>query len=240
MVSNVMQDGDCAHLLLLFVSPDSPVSGHFHAWLKPLFRRDKLTIKMDMVLCQGGCLEEGLPTLLWCLWFWWLSGLLLLPPSPLLQSSTAAEHSACSMLGLCHQEQNQTGKSARNLSMPFCHLWHSLVSLDPLMLLYIIRSVFCILGAHCLANSFVSCHSYWMPSVCSFFNGLFTDKLKVNSVLEQPKEEKEVVKPSVPVAEPESSPNPVVEKPGKKTESARIQQKDKKRWATSFRFPVIC
>lgn len=31
MVSNVMQDGDCAHLLLLFVSPDFPVSGHFHA-----------------------------------------------------------------------------------------------------------------------------------------------------------------------------------------------------------------
>lgn len=73
-----------------------------------------------------------------------------------------------------------------------------------------------------------------------FFNGLFTDKLKVNSVPEQPKEEKEVGKPSVPVAEPESSPNPVVEKPGKKTESARIQQKDKKRWATPFRVPVIC
>lgn len=72
-----------------------------------------------------------------------------------------------------------------------------------------------------------------------FFNGLFADKLKVNSVPEQPKEEKEVVKPSVPVAEPESSRNAVVEKPGKKTESTRIQQKDKKRWATPLRVPVI-
>ncbi|XP_049679224.1 DNA polymerase delta subunit 3 isoform X2 [Accipiter gentilis] len=62
----------------------------------------------------------------------------------------------------------------------------------------------------------------------NFFGKAAMNKLKVNSVLEQPKEEKEVVKPSVPVAEPESSPNPVVEKPGKKTESARIQQKDKK------------
>ncbi|XP_074906402.1 DNA polymerase delta subunit 3 isoform X2 [Buteo buteo] len=62
----------------------------------------------------------------------------------------------------------------------------------------------------------------------NFFGKAAMNKLKVNSVPEQPKEEKEVVKPSVPVAEPESSPNPVVEKPGKKTESARIQQKDKK------------
>ncbi|KAM6286466.1 DNA polymerase delta subunit 3 isoform 3-T3 [Spheniscus humboldti] len=63
----------------------------------------------------------------------------------------------------------------------------------------------------------------------NFFGKAAMNKLKVNSVPEQPKEEKEVVKPSVPVAEPESSPNTVVEKPGKKTESARIQQKDKKR-----------
>ncbi|XP_069664792.1 DNA polymerase delta subunit 3 isoform X2 [Haliaeetus albicilla] len=62
----------------------------------------------------------------------------------------------------------------------------------------------------------------------NFFGKAAMNKLKVNSVPEQPKEEKEVVKPSVPVAEPESSPSPVVEKPGKKTESARIQQKDKK------------
>ncbi|KFM00911.1 DNA polymerase delta subunit 3, partial [Aptenodytes forsteri] len=62
----------------------------------------------------------------------------------------------------------------------------------------------------------------------NFFGKAAMNKLKVNSVPEQPKEEKEVVKPSVPVAEPESSPNTVVEKPGKKTESARIQQKDKK------------
>ncbi|NXE85141.1 DPOD3 polymerase, partial [Cochlearius cochlearius] len=62
----------------------------------------------------------------------------------------------------------------------------------------------------------------------NFFGKAAMNKLKVNSVPEQPKEEKEVVKPSVPVAEPESSPNAVVEKPGKKTESARSQQKDKK------------
>ncbi|XP_031950641.1 DNA polymerase delta subunit 3 isoform X2 [Corvus moneduloides] len=62
----------------------------------------------------------------------------------------------------------------------------------------------------------------------NFFGKAAMYKLKVSSVPEQPKEEKEVVKPSVAVAEPESSPNTVAEKPGKKTESARIQQKDKK------------
>ncbi|KFV49924.1 DNA polymerase delta subunit 3, partial [Gavia stellata] len=62
----------------------------------------------------------------------------------------------------------------------------------------------------------------------NFFGKAAMNKLKVNSVPEQPKEEKEVAKPSVPAAEPESSPNTVVEKPGKKTESARSQQKDKK------------
>ncbi|XP_030333026.1 DNA polymerase delta subunit 3 isoform X2 [Strigops habroptila] len=62
----------------------------------------------------------------------------------------------------------------------------------------------------------------------NFFGKAAMNKLKVNSVPEQPKEEKEVVKPSVPVAEPELSLNTVVEKPGKKTEPARIQQKDKK------------
>ncbi|NXG72476.1 DPOD3 polymerase, partial [Baryphthengus martii] len=62
----------------------------------------------------------------------------------------------------------------------------------------------------------------------NFFGKAAMNKLKVNSVPEQPKEEKVVVKPSVPVAEPESSSNSVVEKPGKKTESSRIQQKDKK------------
>ncbi|NXY08986.1 DPOD3 polymerase, partial [Pteruthius melanotis] len=61
----------------------------------------------------------------------------------------------------------------------------------------------------------------------NFFGKAAMNKLKVSSVPEQPKEEKEV-KPSVAVAEPESSPNNVAEKPGKKTESARIQQKDKK------------
>ncbi|NXX17934.1 DPOD3 polymerase, partial [Podargus strigoides] len=62
----------------------------------------------------------------------------------------------------------------------------------------------------------------------NFFGKAAMNKLKVNSVPEQPKEKKDVVKPSVSVAEPESSPNTVVEKPGKKTESGRIQQKDKK------------
>ncbi|NXQ92210.1 DPOD3 polymerase, partial [Nyctibius grandis] len=62
----------------------------------------------------------------------------------------------------------------------------------------------------------------------NFFGKAAMNKLKANSVPEQPKEKKEVVKPSVPVAEPESSPNTVVEKPGKKTESTRTQQKDKK------------
>ncbi|XP_041256076.1 DNA polymerase delta subunit 3 [Onychostruthus taczanowskii] len=62
----------------------------------------------------------------------------------------------------------------------------------------------------------------------NFFGKAAMNKLKANSVPEQPKEEKEVVKPSVAAAEPESSPSTVAEKPGKKTESVRIQQKDKK------------
>ncbi|NXS36850.1 DPOD3 polymerase, partial [Pomatostomus ruficeps] len=62
----------------------------------------------------------------------------------------------------------------------------------------------------------------------NFFGKAAMSKLKVNSVPEQPKEEKEVEEPSVAVAEPESSPSTVVEKPGKKAESARMQQKDKK------------
>ncbi|KAM9204919.1 DNA polymerase delta subunit 3 isoform 1-T1 [Mergus octosetaceus] len=62
----------------------------------------------------------------------------------------------------------------------------------------------------------------------NFFGKAAMNKLKVNSVPEQPKEEKEVVKTSVPVAQPESSPNAVVEKPGRKTEPAKTQQKDKK------------
>lgn len=76
-------------------------------------------------------------------------------------------------------------------------------------------------------------------SCLTFFNALFTDKLKVNSVPGQPKEEKEAVKTSVPATEPESSPNSIVEKPGRKTEPTKIQQKDKKRWATLVRVPVI-
>ncbi|NXA76661.1 DPOD3 polymerase, partial [Thryothorus ludovicianus] len=62
----------------------------------------------------------------------------------------------------------------------------------------------------------------------NFFGKAAMNKLKANSVPEQPKEEKEAVKPSVAVAEAESPPNTVAEKPGKKTESARSQQNDKK------------
>ncbi|NWI18065.1 DPOD3 polymerase, partial [Crypturellus soui] len=68
----------------------------------------------------------------------------------------------------------------------------------------------------------------------NFFGKAAMNKLKVNSAPEQPKEEKEVVKPSSPevkpssAAEPESSPSSTAEKPGRKTESAKIQQKDKK------------
>ncbi|NXA38077.1 DPOD3 polymerase, partial [Eudromia elegans] len=62
----------------------------------------------------------------------------------------------------------------------------------------------------------------------NFFGKAAMNKLKVNSVPEQPKEEKEVVKPSSPAAEPDSSPTTTAEKPGRKTESAKIQQKDKK------------
>ncbi|NXH14578.1 DPOD3 polymerase, partial [Bucco capensis] len=62
----------------------------------------------------------------------------------------------------------------------------------------------------------------------NFFGKAAMNKLKVNSVPEQPKEEKEVAKPSVPLAEAESSSHSGAEKPGKKTESSRSQQKDKK------------
>ncbi|XP_065498907.1 DNA polymerase delta subunit 3 isoform X1 [Caloenas nicobarica] len=78
----------------------------------------------------------------------------------------------------------------------------------------------------------VSAASSKPPAKSSIMNNFFgkaaMNKLKVNSVPEQPKEEKEAVKPSVSVAEPESSLNVVVEKPGKKTESVKSQQKDKK------------
>lgn len=105
-------------------------------------------------------------------------------------------------------------------------------SLNPL---WVVLSVFLVRRAGQLLCQL----SFKLNAQCLFFsNGLFTDKLKVSSVPEQPKEEKEVVKPSVAVAEPESSPNTVAEKPGKKTESARIQQKDKKRWVMPFRVPV--
>ncbi|NWI92381.1 DPOD3 polymerase, partial [Pitta sordida] len=62
----------------------------------------------------------------------------------------------------------------------------------------------------------------------NFFGKAAMNKLKASPVPEQPKEEKEAAKPSAAVAEPESSPNPVAEKPGKKTEPARIQPKDRK------------
>ncbi|NWY00760.1 DPOD3 polymerase, partial [Nothoprocta ornata] len=62
----------------------------------------------------------------------------------------------------------------------------------------------------------------------NFFGKAAMNKLKVNSAPEQPKEEKEAVKPSSPAAEPESSSSATAEKPGRKTESAKIQQKDEK------------
>ncbi|NXX81680.1 DPOD3 polymerase, partial [Urocolius indicus] len=62
----------------------------------------------------------------------------------------------------------------------------------------------------------------------NFFGKAAMNKLKVSSTLEQPKEEKELVKPSAPVAEPESAPNTAGEKPGKKTEPPKIQPKDRK------------
>ncbi|NXS93158.1 DPOD3 polymerase, partial [Jacana jacana] len=62
----------------------------------------------------------------------------------------------------------------------------------------------------------------------NFFGKAAMNKLKAHSVPEPPKEEKEVAKPSVPEAEQESAPNTAAEKPGKKTEPARSQQKDKK------------
>ncbi|KAK2513507.1 Pold3 [Columba guinea] len=77
----------------------------------------------------------------------------------------------------------------------------------------------------------VSAASSKPPAKSSIMNNFFgkaaMNKLKVNSVPEQPKEEKEVVKPSVPVAEPESSSNVVVEKPGKKTDKMkRVDKSD--------------
>ncbi|NXC10145.1 DPOD3 polymerase, partial [Orthonyx spaldingii] len=76
----------------------------------------------------------------------------------------------------------------------------------------------------------VSAASSKPPTKNNIMNNFFGKAAmnKVNAVPEQPKEEKEVVKPSAAVAEPESSPDTAVEKPGKKTESARIQQKDNK------------
>uniref|UniRef100_A0A8C0JC63 DNA polymerase delta subunit 3 n=1 Tax=Chelonoidis abingdonii TaxID=106734 RepID=A0A8C0JC63_CHEAB len=53
-------------------------------------------------------------------------------------------------------------------------------------------------------------------------------KWKLSSECEQPKEEKTVAKPSVSVMEPKSPPSAAVEKPGKKMEPVKIQQKDKR------------
>ncbi|XP_039374279.1 DNA polymerase delta subunit 3 isoform X1 [Mauremys reevesii] len=74
-------------------------------------------------------------------------------------------------------------------------------------------------------------------AMSNFFGKAAMNKLKVSSECEQPKEEKTVAKPSVSVMEPKSPPSAAVEKPGKKMEPVKIQQKDKrsrgKRMATS-------
>ncbi|KAH1185410.1 DNA polymerase delta subunit 3 isoform X1 [Mauremys mutica] len=74
-------------------------------------------------------------------------------------------------------------------------------------------------------------------AMSNFFGKAAMNKLKVSSECEQPKEEKTVAKPSVSVTEPKSPPSAAVEKPGKKMEPVKIQQKDKrsraKRMATS-------
>ncbi|NXI35790.1 DPOD3 polymerase, partial [Galbula dea] len=75
------------------------------------------------------------------------------------------------------------------------------------------------------ANSKPPAKGNWMNN---FFGKAAMNKLKVTSVPEQPKEEKAVAKPSVPVAEPESASTSGGEKAGKKTEPARSHQKDKK------------
>ncbi|XP_074917931.1 DNA polymerase delta subunit 3 isoform X1 [Chelonoidis abingdonii] len=65
-------------------------------------------------------------------------------------------------------------------------------------------------------------------AMSNFFGKAAMNKLKVSSECEQPKEEKTVAKPSVSVMEPKSPPSAAVEKPGKKMEPVKIQQKDKR------------
>ncbi|NXN97951.1 DPOD3 polymerase, partial [Rhinopomastus cyanomelas] len=60
----------------------------------------------------------------------------------------------------------------------------------------------------------------------NFFGKAAMNKLKVSSVPEPPKEEKEAVKPSPSLAEPQC--NAVTEKPGKRAEATKMQQQDKK------------
>ncbi|XP_067389332.1 DNA polymerase delta subunit 3 isoform X2 [Emydura macquarii macquarii] len=65
-------------------------------------------------------------------------------------------------------------------------------------------------------------------AMSNFFGKAAMNKLKVSSESEQPKEEKAVAKPSVSVVEPKSPPSAAPEKPGKKMEPVKIQQKDKR------------
>ncbi|NWU93928.1 DPOD3 polymerase, partial [Upupa epops] len=62
----------------------------------------------------------------------------------------------------------------------------------------------------------------------NFFGKAAMNKLKVSSVPEQPKEEKEAAKPSASVAEPPSSSSAAAEKPGRRAEATSVQQRDKK------------
>nr|XP_025042727.1 DNA polymerase delta subunit 3 isoform X1 [Pelodiscus sinensis] len=66
-------------------------------------------------------------------------------------------------------------------------------------------------------------------AMSNFFGKAAMNKLKVSSESEQPKEEKTVAKPSVSTVEPKSPPIATLEKPGKKMEPVKIQQKDKRR-----------
>uniref|UniRef100_A0A8C8SI91 DNA polymerase delta subunit 3 n=1 Tax=Pelusios castaneus TaxID=367368 RepID=A0A8C8SI91_9SAUR len=66
-------------------------------------------------------------------------------------------------------------------------------------------------------------------AMSNFFGKAAMSKLKVSPESEQPKEEKTVAKPSVSTVEPKSPPSAALEKPGKKTEPVKIQQKDKRR-----------
>ncbi|KAM9170753.1 DNA polymerase delta subunit 3 isoform 1-T1 [Pangshura tecta] len=74
-------------------------------------------------------------------------------------------------------------------------------------------------------------------AMSNFFGKAAMNKLKVGSECEQPKEGKTVATPSVSVMEPKSPPSATVEKPGKKMEPVKIQQKDKRSRAKRMAMP---